>query len=133
MHEFLNKSDDIAVFITRPAFVILPLLIDSERGAVIVVEGTKSFEGSARRPQLDIVADDGDDVTRFLHLLGQGCPVFGQGTPTGKRPPDATRTEETRPHMDIGISPAIGKQLSRAEWVRKTLGEAVASWVWSSR
>ena len=46
---FLNKSDDIAVFITGPAFVILPLRIDDEGGIVIVVEGTQPLERAPRR------------------------------------------------------------------------------------
>ena len=80
----LNEIKDIAVFSARPAAIILKLRIDIKRGAVIVVEGAKTFEFFAGRMQRDVRADDIDYVVGFLDPLGQASPVFRQNTPVGR-------------------------------------------------
>ena len=66
----LNKLEDIAVFITSPAFVTLILLIDEERGVAIVVEWTKPLEPCASRgTQFEIAFDHRNDVVGFFDLF----------------------------------------------------------------
>ncbi len=80
----LNEIKDIAVFSARPAAIILKLRINIKRGAMIVVEGTKTFELFADRAQGDVRADDIDYVVGFLDPLGQASPIVRQKTPVGR-------------------------------------------------
>ncbi len=45
------------------------------------MEGAKAHEGGALGAQIDIGADDIDDVVSFFDPLFQGCPIFGHGAP----------------------------------------------------
>src|SRR5437870_4083565 len=76
---FLNKIDDIALFIAGPTPIALPARIDVERRAVVVVERTEAFEGGPDGAQRHVAADDIDNVVGLLDLLDQGYPVFRQG------------------------------------------------------
>ena len=78
---FLNEIEDIAAFVARPAPVALAARIDIERRTVVVVERTKAFEGLTDLTQVDVSADDIDDVIGTLYLLSQGSPFVGQRAP----------------------------------------------------
>src|SRR5262245_25995130 len=81
MVELLNKLDDIAKCAASPRAIALPPRIDVKRRPGIVVEGTEPLERRAGRAQIDVAADDIDDVVGFLDALGQGYPIFRQRAP----------------------------------------------------
>ena len=86
---FLNKTEDIAVFITGPATVTSAGADRrSKDGRVIVVEGTQSFGDGAGLAQRDVFADDIDDVVGFFDTVFQGCAVFCHGPSAGWGPAD---------------------------------------------
>jgi hypothetical protein len=78
MLEFLNKVDDIAVFITGPTPIPLPARIDIKRGAMVIVKRTNSLENGTGRAQGYVTTDDIDDVVGFFNLLFQGYPIVRQ-------------------------------------------------------
>ena len=78
---FLNEIEDIAAFVARPAPVALTARINIERRTVVVVERTKAFEGLTDLTQVDVSANDIDDVVGTLYLLSQGSPFVGQRAP----------------------------------------------------
>jgi hypothetical protein len=70
-------------------------LIDDERGVVIVVEGAKAFEASAAGgAQIEIAADQGDNVVGFFDLLD---PIVRQGPPV----PLKSKPEPQRPNFEV--------------------------------
>src|SRR5207237_9346250 len=81
---FLNKADDIAVFVTGPTLVALAPWIDVEGGPVVVVKGTEPLERAARRAQGHVAADDLNDVVGLFHLSDQR--VVRRGPPLCRSP-----------------------------------------------
>src|SRR5437660_352248 len=81
MHEFLNKVDDIAVFIAGPTTVTLAPGVDIERWTVVIMKGTNALENRSGRAQRDVAAHDIDDVVSLFHPLFQGYPIVRQRAP----------------------------------------------------
>src|SRR5262245_6198402 len=110
MLELLDKFDDIAIRATCPAFVALAARIDVERRLVIVMKRADAFEGGADGAQIDVAADDIDDVIGFLDALGQGYPIFRQRAPLGRIHPMELNQSMTQAHegRPVAIASSIG-------------------------
>jgi hypothetical protein len=82
------------MFAAGPTPVALTARINIKRGAVIVVEWAKGFESGADAAQVDVGADDIDDVVCLFDPLFQGVPIFAHGAPA-----DETR-QTSRPRCE---------------------------------
>ena len=87
---FADERDHIAGLAAGPAAVVLEGGINLKGRAVVVVERAETLEHFPLGLQRHIRADHGHDVAGFLDLLGQGYPVFRQGTPAGEGPTGPT-------------------------------------------
>ena len=68
---FHHEAEDVAADVADPALERLPLGIDLEAGAGVVVPGAQADVVAALATQLDVAADQIDDVDRLLD------PLFG--------------------------------------------------------
>ena len=66
-----HEAEDVAADVADPALERLPLGIDLEAGAGVVVPGAEADVVAALAAQLDVAADQIDDVDRLLD------PLFG--------------------------------------------------------
>jgi hypothetical protein len=107
---FLNKRDDITVFLARPASVALPARIDIERRAMVIVERAKPLKCGADGTQGDIAAHDINNVVGIFDLPNQASPVVSQ---------KATRVQDSPRNPANGLG---GEVLSEAEPIRLFLG-----------
>src|SRR4051812_25964244 len=74
------------MFATRPAAITLAARVDIHGGAMIVMKRADALERGAHGAQLEIAADDIDDVVCFFDLLLQCCPIVSHGAPACSRP-----------------------------------------------
>ena len=89
----LDERERVAVRAARPAPVALPLGVDVEGGAGVVVEGAEGLEDRAEGFDGQIRRDNRDDVAGGLDLFGQLHRVGRHGAPADGR--HATRTSRT--------------------------------------
>ena len=66
-----HEAEDVAADVADPALERLPLGVDLEAGPGVVVPGAEADEVSALAAELDVAADEIDDVDRLLD------PLFG--------------------------------------------------------
>src|SRR5262245_11416127 len=107
MLELLDKLDDIAKCAAGPTAIALPPRIDVERRPRIVVKRTEPFERRADRAQIEVTADDIDDVVGFLDALGQGYPIFPQRAPQGSVRSDDRKKCRATDHGSLSAAWAI--------------------------
>ena len=93
----MNKTEDIAVFVTGPTAITLSARIDIKRGVVIIVKGAQAFECGADRPERHITANDRNNVIGFFDLLDNG--VVRQETPVGR----SLKVDQQKPGNADGI------------------------------
>ena len=84
--ELLDKRQDVADFVARPAAVALAPRIDVEGGTVVVVEWTESLVRPAGRAERNVAAHDVNDVVGFFDLSDQ---VICQGPPASRECPES--------------------------------------------
>ena len=66
-----HEAEDVAADVAHPALERLPLGVDLQAGAAVVVPGAEADVVAALAAQLDMAADQIDDVDRLLD------PLFG--------------------------------------------------------
>ena len=66
---FHHEAEDVAADVAHPTLERLPLGIDLKAGAGVVVPGTEADVVAALATQLDVAADQIDDVDRLLDPL----------------------------------------------------------------
>ncbi len=99
-----DEAEDVAAHVANPALERLPLGVDVQTGAAVVVPGAEGDVVAALAAELDIAAHELDDVDRLAHLLLQihGRPKAHCGGPpvTNDMRPDVTWTDATGANRD---------------------------------